>query len=59
MKALLMTLKCAKALDETWPKTFSDARKSEQDELAWSTLFLHLSDSVIRKIGDTETAAEL
>ncbi|XP_022880836.1 calcium-transporting ATPase 12, plasma membrane-type-like [Olea europaea var. sylvestris] len=47
------------AIDESWQEGLSENRKTEQDELVWSTMFLHLSNSVIRKVGETKIAIEL
>lgn len=44
-----MQLKCVKAICESWPETLFVDKKIEQDDLAWSTLFLFLSDYVIKK----------
>lgn len=59
MKALLKQQKCAKALDEFWGVETTQTKRTEQAEIAWSTIFLYLSDNVIRKVGDTTTAAEI
>lgn len=59
MKALLMQQKCAKALDESWGEEVTQIRRTEQMETAWSTIFLHLSDNVIREVGDTTTAIDI
>lgn len=53
MRALLLQQRCAGALDGTWAAEISAYRRQELDEIAWSTIFLHLSDSVIRKAGKT------
>lgn len=59
MKAILMQMKCVRALDGSWPPEMTTAKKIELDETAWSTIFLYLSDNVIRTIGETKTATEL
>lgn len=59
MKAILLQQKCAKAIDEIWSSDLEETKKTEFDEIAWSSIFLHLSDSVLREICETETAAEL
>lgn len=41
------------AIDESWLENLVTERKTEHDELAWSIMFLHLFDSVIRNVGDT------
>lgn len=59
MRALLFQQKCAKALDESWPDDMEETKITELDEIAWSSIFLHLFDNVLREIGETKTAAEL
>ncbi|XP_022895327.1 uncharacterized protein LOC111409515 [Olea europaea var. sylvestris] len=59
MRTILIQMKCAKALDNTWPAEMSAGKKTELEEIAWSTIFLYISDSVIRTIGETKTAEEL
>ncbi|KAL2480186.1 Integrase catalytic domain-containing protein [Abeliophyllum distichum] len=49
MKAVLLQQRCAKAIDESWPEDLDDIKKQEMDEIAWSSIFLHLSDSVLRQ----------
>ncbi|XP_022855466.1 MLP-like protein 28 [Olea europaea var. sylvestris] len=34
LRIIASKLKCAKAIDESWPETLSEARKTEPDELA-------------------------
>lgn len=59
IRAILMQLKCAKALDNSWPVEMSVSKRTELEEIAWSTIFLYLSDNVIRCIGEIKTAKEL
>ncbi|XP_022868749.1 uncharacterized protein LOC111388305 [Olea europaea var. sylvestris] len=59
MKAILMQMKCAKALDDSWPEGLASNKKFEREEIAWSTIFLYLSDNMIREIGETTTASNL
>ncbi|CAA2996849.1 Hypothetical predicted protein [Olea europaea subsp. europaea] len=59
MRALLLKQKCAKAIDESWPDDMEETKKTELDETAWNFIFLHLSDNMLREIGETKTAAEL
>ncbi|XP_022881005.1 uncharacterized protein LOC111398320 [Olea europaea var. sylvestris] len=59
MNAILMQMRCVRALDDTWPQDMNPTRKAELEEIAWSTIFLYLSENVIRTIGETKTASEL
>lgn len=59
MRALLLQQRCVGALNRTWSTEISAYRKLEIDGIAWITIFLHLSDSVIRKIGETTTIEAL
>lgn len=54
-----MQMKCAKTLDNSWPAEMFVAKRSELEEITWSTIFLYLSDNVIRCIGETKTAEKL
>lgn len=33
--------------------------KNEQGKIAWSTIFLHLSDNIIREVKKTKAAVEI
>ncbi|KAL2512470.1 Reverse transcriptase Ty1/copia-type domain-containing protein [Abeliophyllum distichum] len=59
MRALLLQQRYAAALDCSWAAEISPYRRKELDEIAWSSIFIHLSDSVIRKVGETLTADSL
>ncbi|XP_022157856.1 uncharacterized protein LOC111024471 isoform X3 [Momordica charantia] len=61
MKALLVQQKVAKALDD--PSKLAGAKTAEEivelQEIAFSSIILHLADNVLRKIHDAKTAREL
>ncbi|XP_022157855.1 uncharacterized protein LOC111024471 isoform X2 [Momordica charantia] len=60
MKALLVQQKVAKALDD--PSKLAGAKTAEEivelQEIAFSSIILHLADNVLRKIHDAKTARE-
>lgn len=58
MKALLLQQRCAKALDECWGLEVDTTKRIDKIEIVRSTLFLHLSNSVIGKVGETKIAAK-
>lgn len=51
--------KCANVIDESRLIDLAPNKRTEQDEMALSTLFIHLSNSVIQKIGETNKAFDL
>ncbi|CAM8984589.1 unnamed protein product [Rhodiola kirilowii] len=58
MKAILVQMKVAKALVAGGiPDTVSAADKEEMQEMAYSTLILHLGDKVLREVSKEKTAA--
>ncbi|KAL0298359.1 UNVERIFIED_CONTAM: Retrovirus-related Pol polyprotein from transposon TNT 1-94 [Sesamum radiatum] len=59
MKGVLIQQKVFKAIDGKYADTVSDDKKLENDEYAYSSIILNLSDSVIRKVGKQESAKEL
>lgn len=59
MRAVLVQFKVAKAVDNSYAVTLLDDKKSEIDEIAMSTIILHLSDNVIRKVDDVKTTAQM
>lgn len=59
MRALSLQRRCSAALDDNWPAETSAYRIRELDDIARSSIFLHLSDSVIRKVGETTSAEAL
>ncbi|KAK4386047.1 hypothetical protein Sango_2475300 [Sesamum angolense] len=50
MKGILIQQKVFKAIDGKYADTVSDDKKLENDEYAYSSIILNLSDSVIRKV---------
>ncbi|XP_022855577.1 uncharacterized protein LOC111376806 [Olea europaea var. sylvestris] len=59
MKVILMQQRCARVLDNSWPAELPPGRRTELEETAWSSIFLYLSNNVIRTIGETKTTSEL
>ncbi|KAL5565715.1 hypothetical protein UlMin_028879 [Ulmus minor] len=61
MKAVMMQLKVDAALDENpeLPATMTSYENSEMFKIAYSTIFLHLTDNVLRHVDGLETAARI
>ena len=59
MKAVLVQQKVAKAIDNTYTAGLSDNKKKEMDEIALSTIILHLSDGILRKVDDMHTTSTI
>ncbi|KAL0366108.1 UNVERIFIED_CONTAM: Retrovirus-related Pol polyprotein from transposon TNT 1-94 [Sesamum radiatum] len=59
MKGILIQQKVFKAIDGRYTENISEEKRLENDEFAYSSIILNLSDSVIRKVGKLETAKEL
>ncbi|KAK4406052.1 hypothetical protein Sango_0611700 [Sesamum angolense] len=59
MKGILIQQKVFKAIDGKYADTVSYDKKLENNEYAYSSIILNLSDSVIRKVGKQESAKEL
>ena len=55
MKAVLIQQKVAKAIDNTYTAGLLDDKKKEMDEIALSTIILHLLDNVLRKVDYMQT----
>ncbi|KAH6797668.1 hypothetical protein C2S52_022222 [Perilla frutescens var. hirtella] len=55
MKCILIQQHVFKAIDLSYPSGTTDTKKAEMNELAYSTLILNLSDSVIRKVVPSES----
>ncbi|KAL0362358.1 UNVERIFIED_CONTAM: hypothetical protein Scaly_1191000 [Sesamum calycinum] len=53
------TTKGFKAIDGKYPANFSEEKKLENDEFAYSSIILNLSDTVLRKVGKQSSAKEL
>ncbi|KAL0286870.1 UNVERIFIED_CONTAM: Retrovirus-related Pol polyprotein from transposon TNT 1-94 [Sesamum angustifolium] len=58
MKGILIQQKCLN-LDGKYAENVSDDKKRDNDEYAYSSIILNLSDSVIRKVGKQNSAKEL
>ncbi|KAK4397518.1 hypothetical protein Sango_1588400 [Sesamum angolense] len=59
MKGILIQQKVFKAIDGKYADNVSDDKKLENDEYAYSSIILNLSDSVIRKVGKQISAKML
>ncbi|KAL0375810.1 UNVERIFIED_CONTAM: putative disease resistance protein [Sesamum calycinum] len=59
MKGILIQQKVFKAIDGKYADNVSDDKKLENDEYAYSSIILNLSDSVIRKVGKQSSAKML
>ncbi|KAK4388108.1 Retrovirus-related Pol polyprotein from transposon TNT 1-94 [Sesamum angolense] len=59
MKGILIQQKVFKAIDGKYAENVSDDKKLENDEYAYSSIILNLSDTVIRKVGKQNSAKEL
>ncbi|KAK4410235.1 Retrovirus-related Pol polyprotein from transposon TNT 1-94 [Sesamum angolense] len=58
MKGILIQQKVFKSIDGNYVENVSDDKR-DNDEYAYSSIILNLSDSVIRKVGKQNTAKEL
>ncbi|KAL0458873.1 UNVERIFIED_CONTAM: Retrovirus-related Pol polyprotein from transposon TNT 1-94 [Sesamum latifolium] len=59
MKGILIQQKVFKAIDGKYYENISDEKRLENDEFAYSSIIMNLSDTVIRKVGNLTTAKEL
>ncbi|KAK4391500.1 Retrovirus-related Pol polyprotein from transposon TNT 1-94 [Sesamum angolense] len=59
MKGILIQQKVFKAIDGKYADNVSNEKKLENDEYAYSSIILNLSDSVIRKVGKQNSAKDL
>ncbi|KAL0307917.1 UNVERIFIED_CONTAM: Retrovirus-related Pol polyprotein from transposon TNT 1-94 [Sesamum calycinum] len=59
MKGILIQQKVFKAIDGKYADNVSEDKKLENDEYAYSSIILNLSDSVIRKVGKQISAKML
>ena len=59
MRTVLIQQKVRKALDDSYPTTWNEDKKKEVDEIAFSTIILHLSDSILRKVDEAKSTAKL
>ncbi|KAL0355352.1 UNVERIFIED_CONTAM: hypothetical protein Sradi_3982100 [Sesamum radiatum] len=59
IKGILIQQRVFKAIDGKYPENISEEKQLENDEFAYSSIILNLSDSVIRKRGNHSSAKEL
>lgn len=59
MKGIIVQQKVSKAIDDSFSETLTAAEKENLDELAYTSIILHLSDAVLRKVGKLKTTKEL
>ena len=59
MRAVLIQQKVGKVLDDSYQTTWNEDKKKEVDEIAFSTIILHLLDSILRKVDEAKSTAEL
>ena len=59
MRGVLVQQKVSKAIIDEFLDTMTDDQKEESDELAYTSIILHLSDQVSRKVGKHDTAKAL
>ncbi|KAL0436613.1 UNVERIFIED_CONTAM: Retrovirus-related Pol polyprotein from transposon TNT 1-94 [Sesamum radiatum] len=59
MKGILIQQKVFKAISGAYPDNASEEKIVEDDEIAYSSIILNLSDTVIRKVGIQNSAKEL
>ena len=58
-RAIIIQERVAKALDDSYSEGFNKDQKKEIDELSYSSIILHLSDAVLRKVNYTKSTNEL
>ncbi|KAL2230647.1 UNVERIFIED_CONTAM: Retrovirus-related Pol polyprotein from transposon TNT 1-94 [Sesamum indicum] len=59
MKGILIQQKVFKAIDGKYVGNVSEEKKKENDEFAYSSIILNLSDTVLRKVGKLESSKAL
>ncbi|KAL2233632.1 UNVERIFIED_CONTAM: hypothetical protein Sindi_1543200 [Sesamum indicum] len=59
MKGILIQQKVFKAIDGKYAENISEEKKLENDEFAYSSIVLNLSDTVLRKVGKLESSKAL
>ncbi|KAL2237106.1 UNVERIFIED_CONTAM: Retrovirus-related Pol polyprotein from transposon TNT 1-94 [Sesamum indicum] len=59
MKGILIQQKVFKAIEGNYVENVSEEKKKENDEFAYSSIILNLSDSVLRKVGKLESSKAL
>ncbi|KAL2250907.1 UNVERIFIED_CONTAM: Retrovirus-related Pol polyprotein from transposon TNT 1-94 [Sesamum indicum] len=58
MKGILIQQKVFKAIDGRYSDSISEEKVLENDEFAYSSIILNLSDNVLRKVGKQDTARD-
>ncbi|KAL2232096.1 UNVERIFIED_CONTAM: hypothetical protein Sindi_1389600 [Sesamum indicum] len=59
MKGILIQQKVFKAIDSKYTDNISDEKKIQNDEFAYSSIILNLSDNVLRKVGKQSSSKDL
>ncbi|KAL2243392.1 UNVERIFIED_CONTAM: hypothetical protein Sindi_0457200 [Sesamum indicum] len=59
IKGILIQQKVFKAIDGKYSDSISEEKALENDEYAYSSIILNLSDNVLRKVGKQDTARDL
>lgn len=60
MKKILVQQKVSKAIDGKFPTNLTEVQNEEEyEELVYISIILHLSDTVLRKIGKLDYIKEL
>ncbi|KAL2232792.1 UNVERIFIED_CONTAM: Retrovirus-related Pol polyprotein from transposon TNT 1-94 [Sesamum indicum] len=59
MKGILIQQKVFKAIEGSYVENVSEEKKRENDEFAYSSIILNLSDTVLRKVGKLESSKAL
>lgn len=58
MKGILVQQKISKAIDGKFPSNLTKVQKEEYDELAYTSIILHLSDTILRKVGKLDSTKQ-
>ena len=59
MKGILVQQKVSKAIDNSYSPNVTEDQKKDFDELAYTSIILHLSDPVLRKVGKFDSTEKL
>ena len=59
IKGILIQQKVFKAIDGKYVENISEEKKQENDEFAYSSIVLNLSDTVLRKVGKLDSSKAL
>ena len=58
MRRILVQQKVSKVIDGNFPANFSKEQKEKADELAYTSIILHLADAILRKASKLKTTEE-